>query len=197
MAFDVCFCKVVFDDGSFQWYNTLGHLFTVGTRLVVPVNDCGIYSIGTVGDSRKYKKKDVPDEFYWAKSYIKKAGKLSSSSVRRHNKKFEEYKEFVCDISVSCVQTVNGVLSYVTCRKERQFLKEQLLQNDNALIIETYPPVSKKSIPPEARAALDSEIERRRLEKAEASEERRNRQKRDLQDEEDFEDLMEDLDKYN
>lgn len=190
--------RVSFEGEATCWYRSPLALFRVGKKVIVPVSDNGTWAIGTVVERRKCRADELPYPFYQTKGIVEKAGWFAKSKVNRHNRRIETSPYPPCDISVGEVMTERGKVRYITCGKERRFARERLSGlNRKPVLIENYPPVRFRDIPPKVQERIrETEWQIREAYWRELEEKQRRKKEQFLADLA-FLEEMEDLDQYN
>lgn len=180
------YCLVRFDDERTYWYrsNNKCYYFDIGMKVIVPVTNNGIWKIGTIVEVEEFFAENVPYPLVKTKGIVGKVGFFAKARIEIHNNQISNSQYPPLDISISTVETKNGIVEYCTCSSERDYFRKQ---NENCqqrlVIIENYPVANESDVPKEALDRLN-----RRLKKM-----------RDLEFEREnsFMELMEDLDQYN
>lgn len=195
---------IKFGDGKTYWYRFGSGAFKVGTSVIVPVTNNGLWQIGTVENVGKYTVENLPKPIVSTMGIVGKAGIFAKRKIKLHNAVIQKSPNAPIDISKSSVETANGVIEYITCKRERQFLMEENENGEQRVIIENYPVASERDVPKEALIRLKNLLnQRRELEQAKREMEiqqwEAEKAERDLEfeRENEFMELMEDLDEYN
>lgn len=190
--------RVRFDGEKQYWYRSPSGGYFVGDKVIVPVSNNGLWKIGTVTEKIKCKRNEVPYPLNQTKGVAGKAGLFAEGKVKRHNRAIEESKYPPYDISVAAIKTKDGYREYITCRAERELVRNALRERgDKRLVIENYPTAGLHEIPPEAEKRVRDTKRKIAEEQRRISREIKRQKEEQLLREIEFEEEMEDLDQYN
>lgn len=149
---------VKFDDEKTYWYRSNSAFHCIGSKVIVPISNNGKWKIGTIAGKQQFKAKEVPYPLVKTKGIVQDAGWLSEGKVKTHNNLIETSKYPPYDISIATIKTQHGSEQYITCRRERDLVKEMLLRrNKRLIVIENYPVADFNDIPDEAQKRLKAE----------------------------------------
>ena len=149
---------VRFETEKAYWYRSVSGFYRLGAKVIVPIFNNGLWKIGTVCGKQQFTAKNVPIPLDRTKGIVEAAGWLSESKVRAHNNRIQTSRYPPLDISLACVKTGRGDVSYVTCQRERDILKQRLPRKyKNIVLIENYPVADLSEIPYEAQRRLKEE----------------------------------------
>ena len=162
-----------FDNGKTAWYRSNEGGYKVGVKVIVPITNNGMWDIGMIVEAKRFTEKEVPCPLTQTAGIVCKAGITAKHKVKAHNDLLTKCKQKTVDISTMSVKTRKGIVTYVTCKEERELFRRKL--GRKAALIETCPPAKFSEIPKEAQKAYKNER---------------------FEEENNFMELMEDLDQY-
>ena len=169
-----CYYLVRFDNGTTAWHCSNESGYKVGVKVIVPTTNNGKWDIALITEAKRFTEKEVPCPLTQTAGIVCKAGITANHKVKAHNDQLARCKQKTVDISTMSVKTRKGLVTYVTCKEERELLRRKF--GKKAALIETCPPAKFSEIPKEAQKAY------------------KNQQ---FEEENNFMELMEDLDQFN
>lgn len=165
---------VQFDNGTTAWYRSGEGGYKVGVKVIVPTANNRMWDIALITEAKRFTQKQLPCPLTQTAGIVCRAGITAKHKVKAHNDQLAKSKQKTADISTMSVKTRKGIVTYVTCKEERELLRRKL--GRKAALIETCPPAKFSEIPKEAQKAYKNER---------------------FEEENNFMELMEDLDQFD
>ena len=146
---------VRFDNGTTAWYRSGESGYKVGVKVIVPTTNNGMWDIAIITEAKRFTEKEVPCPLTQTPGIVCKAGITAKHKVKVHNARLAKSKQKTIDISTMSVKTRKGIVTYVTCKEERELLRRKL--GKKIMLIENCPPAKFSEIPKEAQKAYKNE----------------------------------------